>query len=164
MPRACARSDPRCSRARWRPGPPGLDFGHAHYEFLQSAGFLIVVAAGLVALVVAELVLGAGAFEDGPAAPAISGVALGIGALLFAGALCQHGDPGWPGLPAGLLCAALAQSVSRGLLKRTRARLPDRQSRRALPVYAEAASLALAAIVVLAPPLSLLALAAFVRL
>ena len=145
-------------------GALGVDFRGTSYDFLQSSGFLLAVTAGLVALVLAELVLGAERVESGPGGAALSGIALGIGALLFAGALCQHGDPGWPGLPAGLLCAALAQSVSRGLLARTRARLPDKQSQRALPVYVESASLALAALVVLAPPLSLIALAAFVRL
>lgn len=142
----------------------GIDLDHTPYRFLTSPGFLLAVTGGLAALVLAELVLGADRLERGPLGAAVSGIALGIGALLFAGVLSQHGDIGWPGLPAGLLCAALAQSVARGLLARTRRRLPDEQSRRALPVYAESAALVLAALSVLAPPLSLIALAAVARL
>jgi Domain of unknown function (DUF4126) len=142
----------------------GVDFTHTSYSFLQSSGFLLAVTAGLVTLVVAELVVGAERLQSGPVAAALSGIALGIGALLFAGVLSQHGDAGWPGLPAGLVCAALAQTVSHGLLERTRGRLTDASARRALPVYAEAASVALAALVVLAPPLSLIVLVALARL
>ncbi len=82
-----------------------------------------------------------------------------MGALLFAGALADHSDTWWPGLIGGLLCALLAQATARDLLRRTRARL-DPEAREALTVYADGASLVLAFLAILAPPISVVALGA----
>jgi hypothetical protein len=62
--------------------------------------------------------LGAERLENGPLGAAVSGLALGVGAVLFAGALADHSDLWWPGLIGGLLCALLAERAVRTLLRR----------------------------------------------
>jgi hypothetical protein len=142
----------------------GIDFDHASYSFLASYPFLISLAAGWALSVGGERLLGSERFESGPLGAAVGGLALGVGALLFAATLSQHGDMGWPGLFAGIACAALAQTAARGVIGRARRRLADDPARHALPLYLEAVALALAAACVLAPPLSLLALVFLARL
>ncbi|HEV2812534.1 MAG TPA: hypothetical protein VGW10_04710, partial [Solirubrobacteraceae bacterium] len=97
--------------------------------------------------------------DASPAGAALGGIALGVGALLFAGALADHSDTGWPGLIGGILCALLAQATARDLMRRTRARL-DEDAREALTVYADGSSLLLAILAIVAPPVSVIALAA----
>jgi len=142
----------------------GVDFDHTSFAFLRDIWFEAGVTALLVATWLATVRAGPERAEQGPLGAALSGVALGLGALLFAGVLAQHSDYGWAGLPAGLACAALAQAVTRGILARTRERLADVAARRAVGLYAEAASLLLAGACLIAPPVSLLAVAALVRL
>jgi hypothetical protein len=117
----------------------------------------------LVGAVVLQRRLTAARLDDGPAGAALGGIALGIGALLFAGSLADHSGTWWPGLIGGLACALLAQVTTRDLLRRTRARL-DAEAGEALTIYADGAALVLAAIAVFAPPASALALAAAVWL
>ena len=65
--------------------------------------------------------------------PRSPGLALGVGALLFAGTLAAHGDAWWPGLLGGLAAvAALAQRAVGPVFAGARARLPDRAAREAL--------------------------------
>jgi len=91
----------------------------------------------------------------------LAGLGVGVGALLFAGTLGEHGDAAWPGLIGGAAAALLAQAAARPLLARTRERLPDRGAREALTVYVEAAALVLAALVALLHPLGYVALVPF---
>jgi hypothetical protein len=138
----------------------GIDFNHTHVAFMEDPGFLLALVIGVIAIVVAERRLGPSRVETGPVGAVVAGLGLGLGALLFGGALADDGYAFVPGLIGGIACAALAQAAVRGLFRRTRARL-DAQAAAALPVYAEGAGLALAGISVLAPPVSLLALAFF---
>jgi len=69
----------------------------------------------------------------------------------------------WPGLVAGLLLAALAGAAVRDLFGRVRGRL-DREAAAALPIYGEAVAVLLAALAILVPPVSLLAVGFFVWL
>jgi len=137
----------------------GVDFDGTDAGFLEGTPLLaFVVVALVVAVVVArrdEAVL-----ADGPAAATLAGIAAGIGGLLFAGSLADEGHALWPGLLAGVVCALLVQAATRGLLRRAGARL-DPGARAALPVYADGASLVLAAVAILLPPLSLVALVFF---
>ncbi|TMK38475.1 MAG: DUF4126 family protein [Actinobacteria bacterium] len=142
----------------------GVDFDHTGYAFLESAAFLIAVGAAYVLVLAGEAALGAERLENGPLGAALAGLSLGLGALLFAGALGQHGDAAWPGLIGGLGAAALAQAAVRQVLPGARRRLSDAAARRALPVYLDGVALLTAAAAVLAPPVSLLALAALARL
>ena len=141
----------------------GVDFTHTDYAFLEQTGFLLAVVVALIATVVLERRAGTAAFAGGPAGAAVAGIGIGLGALLFAGSLADEHHAAWPGLIGGVACAALAQTATRGLFSRAAARL-DEQARAALPVYADASSLALAGLAVLAPPVSILALGFFVWL
>jgi hypothetical protein len=142
----------------------GVDFDHTGYAFLESAPFLIAVGAAYVLTLAGEAALGPERLESGSLGAALAGLSLGLGALLFAGALGQHGDAAWPGLIGGLGAAALAQAAVRQVLPGARRRLADAVARRALPVYLDGAALLTAAAAVLAPPVSLLVLAALARL
>jgi hypothetical protein len=78
--------------------------------------------------------------------------------LLFGGALADDHYSFGVGLAAGIACAAIAEASARGFFASTRRRL-DRAAAATLPVYAEVAGLVLAGLSVLAPPISLVALA-----
>lgn len=139
----------------------GVDFAHSGYSFLQEGWWLLAVAVALVAAWALQLRLGAARAEGGPAGAVLAGLGVGVGALLFAGTLGEHGDAAWPGLIGGAAAALLAQAAARPLLARTRERLPDRGAREALMLYAEAAALVLAALVAVLHPLGYVALVPF---
>ena len=101
--------------------------------------------------------LGEERVERGPIGAALAGISLGLGALLFAGSLADEGYVSWPGVVAGLACAALANAATRALFHRTRTRLDD-EARAALPVYANGVALLLAALSLLLPPVGLVSL------
>jgi hypothetical protein len=136
----------------------GVDFEGTDLSFLENPYFLLALFLGVLGLVVVERKLGVDRVESGPIGAAVTGISLGLGALLFAGALGDDGYAWWPGLIAGLACAALAQATGRAFFRRIRARL-DRDASTALPAYADAAGLVVAGLSVLLPPVSLLALA-----
>jgi hypothetical protein len=140
-----------------------IDFDGTDLSFLEEPGWLLAIVVVLVAAVLLQRRMSAGALEAGPLGAALAGTALGVGALLFAGALADHSDTWWPGLPAGIACALLAQVTVRDLMRRTRARL-DPDAAEALTLYADGAALALAILAIVAPPVSVLALAAAVWL
>lgn len=144
-------------------GDAGIDFEHTDVSFLEQPGFLLALVVGVIVLVVLERRIGAERVEEGPVGAAVAGIAIALGGLMFGGALADDGYALIPGLAAGVLCAALAQSAARGLLSRTRKRL-DVDAARALPFYATGVALVLAGLVVLAPPLALPAFAFFVWL
>jgi hypothetical protein len=140
-------------------GDTGIDFDGSGWEFLEEPAFLLPV-----------LVLGVisyGAERSGANRTLVArgtGLAgLILGALLFAGSLAAGGHGAWPGLVGGVACAALAWVAVGGLIERARRRL-DEGTAGLLSVYADGAALALAAIAVVLPPLSFLALAAFLLL
>jgi hypothetical protein len=136
----------------------GVDFDGTAFAFLESPIFLLAVA---IAMVVTFLLRNR---LDTPAgAAALSGIGIGLGALLFAATLDDHHAVWWPGLIGGLLCAALASAAVRDLFTRTRARL-DAEAAAALPIYAEGVAVALAALSILIPPVSLVAVGFFVWL
>ena len=134
-----------------------IDFEGTDLSFLEASGWLLALVVALIAFTVIQRRQGAEALEHGPAGAALSGLGLGVGAVLFAGALADHSDIWWPGIIGGLLCAAIGERATRDLLRRTRSRL-DPQAREALVVYAEGAAVILAIVAILAPPLSLVAL------
>ena len=136
-----------------------IDFDNTDLSFLEKGGWLLAVVLVLIGFVMVQRRMGSEGLDRSPAGAALAGVALGVGALLFAGALADHSETWWPGLIGGLACALLAQVATRDLLRRTRARL-EADAREALTMYADGASLALAALAILAPPVSVLALGA----
>ena len=135
-----------------------IDFDATDLSFLEQAGWLLAIVLVLIAFVLLQRRLTGEGLDASPAGAALGGLALGVGALLFAGALADHSDVWWPGLIGGLLCALLAQATVRDLLRRTRARL-DPDAREALTVYADGISLLLAILAIVAPPISVVALA-----
>ena len=136
----------------------GLDFDETSFAFLENPIFLGVLAGAAVAAVGAGKALET---ERGSLALGAAGIVLGM--LLAAGSLDDRSSTWWPGLPVGLLCAALAFLVARSLLSRVRGRL-DADAAGALPLYAEAIALAVAGLSILFPPLALVALGLLVRL
>jgi hypothetical protein len=140
----------------------GVDFDGTDFAFLESPAFLLLMAAALVLSV-----LGRRFLEDGPGEAALTGVSLGLGALLFAGTLDDRHDVWWPGIAAGLVCAALSGAVARDIFGRVRARFErsdDAAAATALPMYGELAAVLTAGASVLFPPLALVALGFVVAL
>jgi hypothetical protein len=145
-------------------GDLGVSFAHGGYAFLQSDWWLLALAAAFAAAWGLQLWLGVERLEAGALGAALAGLGVGIGAVLFAGTLGDHGDASWAGLLGGAAAAALAQAAIRPLLARVRSRLPDRGAREAVTLYIDAAALALAALVALLHPLGYIALVPFVWL
>lgn len=142
-------------------GALGVGFSHSDFAFLQEGWWLVAMAALLLVAWLLQLRFGAERFEAGPLGAMIAGLGIGVGALLFAGTLGEHGDAAWPGLIAGAAAALLGQAAVRPLIARARARLADRSAREALTLYVDAASLLIAALTALLHPLGYLALAPF---
>jgi chromate transport protein ChrA len=136
----------------------GVNFDGTDFAFLESTWFLVAIA---VALVVTTLLRTR--FENPTGEAVLSGIGLGLGALLFAGTLADHRSTWWPGIIGGLLCAFIAQQGTRSLLTRTRARL-DAEAAGMLFLYAEGAALVIAGLSVLVPPVSILVIAFFLWL
>ena len=137
-------------------GDIGIDYEDTPFQFLEQPAWLIAVAVALIAVVILmrrEAI--AGQVES-----ATQGLAIGLGAVLFAATLADNTDIWWPGLLAGGLGAALAVAAARSLITRVRARL-DADARAALPVYLEGTAVLLAGLSVVAAPISVLALGFF---
>jgi predicted permease len=133
-----------------------IDFDQTDLEFLELPLFLLAVTLVLIAAVLLERRVGEERMEAGPLGAALAGIAIGLGALLFAGSIDDEG-PAWPGLIGGIAAAVLASATVRALFRRTRSRL-DPDARAALPVYANGVALLLAALSILLPPVSIVAL------
>jgi hypothetical protein len=134
-----------------------IDFEHTDYAFLEKPWFLLAILLAMLAVLVLQRLRGAEAVEEGPAGAAIAGVGIALGALLFAGTLADHGYTAWPGLIAGVICAALGHFAVRSLFQRVRARV-DQAVKNALVVYSDAASFAGAVLAILVPPVSIVLL------
>jgi hypothetical protein len=152
----------------------GVAFATGDFHFLQASWWLIAVALSLVASYAVQIasgqsptldegsdrrVIGAGRPSRQPLAAALSGLACGAGALLFAGTLADHHDAWWPGIVGGLLAAAIASWAVGPVIAGARRRLTDRAARDALTMYLDGAALVLAALVALLHPLGYIALA-----
>ena len=133
----------------------GVDFTGTDYAFLEHPVWLVAIAVLLVLTFFLRR-QGEAAFVDA----AVGGIGIGVGALLFAGTLADHGhdQAGWlvVGFGGGIAAALIGQAVYRSLLERTAARL-DPQARNALPFWFDAVGLVLAALSVAIPPISLVA-------
>jgi hypothetical protein len=143
-----------CALAR---GDLAIDFDGSDYEFLESIPFLV----GLLALNVAAVLSARSGLRRSLEWPFFV-VALVLGGLLFAGSLAEEDYTAAPGLVAGAVCATLAYVAAQTFLVRARTRLDARgqeESAGFLDFYAVFAALCLAALAVLIPPVSLIALA-----
>jgi uncharacterized membrane protein YgdD (TMEM256/DUF423 family) len=146
-------------------GDVQIDFKGTDYAFLQGGPFLLAMVVAAIALALAERRLARERLARGPGAAVIAGVALVVGALLFAGSLGRGHYAVWPGFLGGLICAAVSIAATRPLLARVRAKLTAIQAKDEQPavnlleLYAEGAALALAALSVIAPPVGPIGLA-----
>jgi hypothetical protein len=144
-------------------GNAEIHFKHTGYSFLQHVPFLLVLVVGSILLSVAERRMSTERLESLPVAIVLGAVSAVLGALLFAGILSQGRYQVWPGFPAGVACAAIGAAATRPLFARARKRL-DAAAAGALPLYAEAAGLALAALSIVAPPVGVIGLLGLVWL
>jgi FtsH-binding integral membrane protein len=140
-----------------------IDFEGTDLAFLEQPGWLLALVIVLIAVVLANRSMGPERAESGPLGVALAAISVGVGALLFAGAVADHSDTWWPGLVGGVAFALLAYLATRDLLARTRSRLDD-EAASALTVYAEGAAVVLAVLAILAPPLSVVAVGLLVFL
>jgi hypothetical protein len=140
----------------------GLDFDHTQFAFLESPWWLLALVVGLVMTMMTRRLL-----ETGPGEAALSGLGIGLGALLCAASIDDRHKVWWYGLILGAIVAYLASSVSRQLFARVRARFSsagDASAAAALPFYAEAAGLVVAGLSVLLPPLSIVVIGFLIAL
>jgi hypothetical protein len=135
-----------------------INFAHSHFAFLQKPPFLLGMVVGTVLLALADRRLGSERGEGRGYAVVLGVLGVVLGAILFGAALCRGGYATWPGLIGGIVCAVIGAAATRPLFARVRARL-DKSAAAALPLYAEAAGIALAALSVLAPPVGPIGLA-----
>jgi uncharacterized membrane protein len=143
-------------------GDVGVDFSGTDYSFLEKPWWLALMFVLAVVSYVLERRRPGGA--TAPQVERVFGVlGLVFGALLFAGSLADTGHESWPGLIAGVACAALGFAAVSGLLSRTRRRL-EGGARSLLATIADLFSLVLAGLAILIPPISFVALAGFVVL
>jgi hypothetical protein len=134
-----------------------IHFNGTDYSFLQSAGFLLALAAAAIVLALVERRPGRNALAGRPYTLGLGVIALTLGALLFAGSLARGHYASWPGYIAGVACAAVGVAATRPLLARVRLRL-DETAAPLVPLYAESSAVALAGLSVVAPPVGLLGL------
>jgi hypothetical protein len=143
-----------CAMAR---GNLAVDFEGSDYAFLESVPFLAALLAANVVGVFFDRAGSRRALEW----PLLA-VSVALGALIFAGSLAEK-DYAWaPGLAAGAACVLLAYVTARAFLGGARARLAARGeegSANFLNYFAEGAAVCLAALAVLVPPVSYVALA-----
>jgi hypothetical protein len=143
-------------------GDLGIDFDGTQFAFLESPWWLLALVLALIATVLTRQRL-----ETGPGEAALSGLGIGLGALLCAASIDDRHSTWWYGLILGAAIAYLASAVSRQLFARVRARFAsanDAQAAAALPFYGEAAGLVVAGAAVLFPPLALVAIGFLVAL
>jgi hypothetical protein len=136
----------------------GVDYDGTEFAFLESPVFLLAVAVVMVLTLIFR-----GRLDTPQGQAALSGISIGLGALLFAATLDDRHAVWWPGLIGGVLVAGLASAAVRDLFNRTRARL-DTEAAAALPVYAEGVAMVIAALSILLAPVALLAVGLFIWL
>lgn len=158
----------------------GLDFDGTSYSFLESPWFLLLVfALGVIAYAreraskpapaappgEAKAKIASGRSMPDPFDAALLAIGAVLGALLFAGSLADGGHASWPGIIAGVACAALGYFALASLFAGARRRLAGSGGPLTLlGVYADLVALALAGLSILFPPLAFVALAAFLVL
>ena len=130
----------------------GVDYDGTAFSFLEAPVWLLAVAIVMVVTFIVRAQL------DTPVGnAALQGIAIGLGAVLFAATLDDRNAVWWPGLVAGLAIAALAGVAVRDLFGRVRGRL-DAEAAAALPIYGEGVAVLLAALSILVPPVSIIAI------
>jgi hypothetical protein len=133
-----------------------IKFNGTTYSFLQRWPFLLA----MVLLAIAVTLLERRLRDRGNRSPEVIAVAIAgavLAALFFAASLARGHYSAWPGWVGGVVCAAIALLATRPLFARVRARLDD-EAAAAVPLYAEAVAILLAALSVVAPPVGVIGL------
>jgi len=148
-------------------GDVQIDFKATDFAFLEGTPWLLAMVLCAIVLALVERRVGPAKAERPPIFVVLAAVALGLGALLFGGALAQANHPrwasDWPGYLAGIACALIGLAAMRPLFVRARARL-EAQAASAVVLYAEGIAVAFAILSVVAPPVGVVGLAALVWL
>jgi hypothetical protein len=152
-------------------GDVGIDFENTSYEFLEQPWFLLIVFAIAVGAYFLDRTRGTRPDESAdPVALGLGVIGMVFGALLFAGSLADGGHDSWPGLAYGAIAAGLGYMAVAQLFARARRRLraaaTDTSSGapNLLDAYADAIALVLAGLSILAPPVGIVAVIAFLVL
>jgi hypothetical protein len=143
-------------------GDVGLDFDGTPFAFLESPIWLLALVIALIVSVFIRPLL-----EQPAGEAALSGIGIGLGALLCAASIDDRHATWWYGLIIGALVAYLASTVSRAIFGRVRARFAgagDSQAAAALSFYGEATGLVVAGASILFPPLALVAIGFLIAL
>ena len=85
----------------------GVDFDGTSFAFLESPIWLLILVVALVASIFVRKLL-----ESPPGEAALSGIGIGLGALLCAGSIDDRHSTWWYGLIAGAAVALLASTVT----------------------------------------------------
>jgi ABC-type Mn2+/Zn2+ transport system permease subunit len=125
---------------------------HTHFAFVAGVPFLLGMAVGAIVIALSERRLGPEKAGDRRYLVLLAAAGAVLGAILFAAMLSRGGNATWPGIIAGVICAAIGAAATQPLLARVRARL-DSEAATALPVIVEGFALTLAVLSVLAPPI-----------
>jgi Domain of unknown function (DUF4126) len=136
----------------------GVQFQYGKLHFLQCGWWLATVGAVFVLVWILQLQFGSERLQEGAVGYVFAAIGVAVGALLFAGVLCDHGHKLWIGLVAGAPCALLSWFAVMPLLARARRRLQDRLSKELLTLYADLASLVIAGLTILVKALGYVAL------
>jgi uncharacterized membrane protein len=131
-----------------------VDFEHTGFSFLESIWWLAL----LLALVVAAFLLDRADADVPDALWAV--VAMGLGALLFAGVLEDEDYFGTAGLVPGMVCALLGFLAARAFLGGAADRLAARgESGGTIRTLGDLGAIAVAALALLVPPIAYVAVA-----
>jgi len=132
----------------------GTDFEGTDFAFLESVWWLAL----LVGLVIAAWLLERSEIEIPDAVLVV--VAMGFGGALFAGALEDENYFGIGGIVPGMVCALIGFAAARAFLGGAAQRLVARgESDRTIVALGDLGAIAIAALAVLVPPVSYVALA-----
>jgi hypothetical protein len=138
-----------------------VNFGGTDFSFLEKAPFLAAMLVCVVAFDVTRRRAGDERFDSSGGLISIGLVCEANAALEGAGTTADRGSAAG-GLIAGIVCAILAMLAVAPLFTRVRTRLGAEAS--LLPLYREAAALAVAGLSVLFPPLAVIAVAGMIFL
>jgi hypothetical protein len=131
-----------------------IDFEQTGFEWLESIWWLAL----LLALVVAAWLLDRYRVEVPEGIWAV--VAMGLGGMLFAGSLEDDGYFGTAGIVPGMVCALLGFVAARAFLGGAAERLRSRgEGTGTIQALGDLGAIAIAALAVLVPPVSIAALA-----